>query len=284
MLPLPTIASRVMTTPGFTFARTSAKLEQLINDPQAPGEVVMAIISSDPLLTALVISQANQAGEGVTRLSEAMRTVGLGGVIGLMRGFITLPAEAHDPLAACWRQATACAYMTRLLARQVANHLPNTELDELDDETLTTAGLLHDIGSPLAFVRFPAEYARAIARLDAGEGPFERLLTLELGADASDLGYLLARSWNLPPLIGSCIRFHQRPGKADGHHDLVATVHIARLLVRACGFVAGRDRFINGVDGDALSRLHLRLDDFPPLLDRFFIEWEEREMFETGAS
>ena len=284
MLPLPTIASRVMTTPGFTFPRTSAKLEQLISDTTTPSEVVLAIISSDPLLTALVLSQANQGGEGVTKLSDAMRTVGLGGVIGLMRGFIPLPPTAHDTLTACWRQAAACSYMTRLLARQVANHLPNTELDDIDDETLTTAGLLHDLGSPLAFVRFPAEYAKAVARLDAGEGPFEKLLTQELGADPSDLGYLLARSWNLPPLISSCMRFHSRPGKADGHHDLVATVHIARLLVRACGFVAGRDRFINGVDGDALSRLHLRLDDFPKLLDRFFVEWEEREMFETGAS
>ena len=84
-------------------------------------------------------------------------------------------------------------------------------------------------------------------------------------------------------MLTACIRFHARPAKADTSIDVVCTVHIARLLVRSLGFTAGPDRFIEGIDGDALSRLHLRLDDYPPLLDRFLEEWESNEMFEVGA-
>ncbi len=282
-LPLPTIASRIMTTPGFSFPKTLGKLEALILDPSAVTEVTQAVVASDPMLTALVLGQANQANATVTQLSEALSSVGLNGVLGLVRGFMPLPDVARDPVAGCWQLANACAIMTRLVARQVATHLPTTELDDLDDQTLMAAGLLHDLGSALAVVRFAPEYGKAVARLAAGEGPFNQLLKQELGVEPSDLGYLLAKNWNLPPILLSVIRFHERPAKADQHHDLVAAVHIARLLVRACGFVAGPDRFLSGVDGDALSRLNIRLADYPPLLDRFLEEWEAREMYEVGA-
>jgi HD-like signal output (HDOD) protein len=282
-LPLPTIASRVMTTPGFSFERTVQKLEHLFADTSVPAEVALAVIASDPILTALTLGQSNQANEGVTRLSDALRAVGLGGVVGMTRGFLPVPQAAQAALAACWQQANACAMMTRLVARRVATHVPSSEVAQLDDQTLQAAGLLHDVGTALALVRFPGEFGRAVERQELGQGPFQALLKHELGVDGSDLGYLLARNLNLPPVLTACIRFHARPAKADTAVDVVCAVHVARLLVRSLGFTAGPDRFIEGIDGDALSRLHLRLDDYPPLLDRFLEEWESNEMFEVGA-
>ena len=282
-VPLPTIASRVMTTPGFTFQRTIDKLESLFADPAAPSEVVQAIIGSDPILTAVTLSQANLAGEGVTRLSEALRTVGLGGVIGITRGFLQIQPICSKHLAACWQQANACAIMTPLVAKVAATHAPGLEVAQMDDQTLATAGLLHDLGTALALIRFTDEFGRAVERQELGQGPFPALLKHELGVDSCDLGYLFARNLNLPSAFAACIRFHPRPGKSESHPELVAAVHIARLLVRGLGHVAGPDRFIEGLDGDALSLLHLRLDDYPPLLERFLDIWEAQEMYEVGA-
>jgi HD-like signal output (HDOD) protein len=282
-LPLPTIASRVMTTPGFSFPRTIEKLESLFADPAAPSDVAQAIIGSDPILTAVTLSQANLSGEGVTRLSDALRTVGLGGVIGISRGFQPVPSVCTKYLAACWNQANACAIMTPLVAKMAATHAPGLEVAQMDDQTLSIAGLLHDLGTALALVRFTDEFGRAAERQELGQGPFSALLKHELGVDSCDLGYLFARNLNLPSALTSCIRFHPRPGKADAHPELVAAVHIARLLVRGLGHVAGPDRFIEGLDGDALSLLHLRLDDYPPLLERFLDTWEAQEMYEVGA-
>ena len=57
----------------------------------------------------------------------------------------------------------------------------------------------------------------------------------------------------------------------------------ARVLARACGHVAGADRFIWGIDDSALSRLGLRLDDYQPILARFLDEWQIVDMYEVGA-
>lgn len=283
MIPLPTIASRVLSTSGFTLGKTLEKLKHLIVDPGSSEEVVRSLIISDPMLTAVVLGQANQTNDGGTKMSEALRTLGLGGVLGLTRGFIPIPALAERTIGGCWRLGHACGILTRIIARVVAARHQNSPLSAIDDETLQAAGLLHDLGSAVAVMRFPGEYTNALKRQEAGEGPYPHLLHHELGADAGDLGYLLARSWNLHPLLLSCIRYHDRPKQADAHHDLVAVVHVARLLTRACGHVAGADRFVWGLDDSALARLGLRLDDFQPLLNRFLDEWETVEMFEVGA-
>lgn len=283
MIPLPTIASRVLSTSGFTLPKTLETLKQLIVDPGSSEEIVRSLINSDPMLTAMVLGQANQTDDGGTRLSEALRTLGLGGVLGLTRGFLPIPDAAERTINGCWRLGHACGILTRIIARAVAARHQNSPLSTIDDETLHAAGLLHDLGTAVAVMRFPAEYAKALTRQEAGEGPFAHLLHHELGADTGDLGYLLARSWNLHPLLLSCIRYYDRPKQADAHHDLVAVVHLARLLARACGHVAGADRFIWGLDDSALARLGLRLDDYQPLLNRFLDEWERVEMFEVGA-
>lgn len=283
IIPLPTIASRIHSTPGFTAAKTLETLKQLITDPSSSEEVVRSLIKSDPMLTAVILGQANQTDEGGTKLSEALRSLGLSGVLGLTRGFIPIPPVAERTINGCWRLGHACGILTRIIARAVASRHQNSPLSAIDDETLHAAGLLHDLGTSLAVMRFPNEYASALLRQEKGEGPFAHLLHNELGADTGDLGYLLARSWNLHPLLLSCIRYYDRPKQADAHHDLVAVVHLARLLARACGHVAGADRFIWGLDDTALARLGLRLDDYQPLLNRFLDEWESVEMFEAGA-
>ena len=283
MIPLPTIASRIHSTPGFTTAKTLATLKQLLTDPGSSEEVMRSLINSDPLLTAMVLGQANQTNDGSIRLSEALRSLGLGGVLGLTRGFVPIPNTAERIIEGCWQLGHACGIFTRIIARTVAARHQNSPLSAIDDETLHAAGLMHDLGTALAVMRFPNEYASALARQEKGEGPLAHLLHSELGADTGDLGYLLARSWNLHPLLLSCIRFYDRPKQADAHHDLVAVVHLARLLARACGHVADTDRFIWGLEDSALARLGLRLDDYPPLLNRFLDEWESVEMFEAGA-
>jgi len=283
MIPLPTIASRVLSTPGFTSGKTLTMLKQLITDPGTSEDMVRSLINSDPMLTAVILGQANQTDDGGTKVSEALRTLGLGGVLGLTRSFTTVPDQIERTLGGCWQLGHACGILTRIIARAVAARHQNSPLSAIDDETLHAAGLLHDLGTAVAVMRFPNEYAAALTRQEAGEGPLAHLLHHELGADTGDLGYLLARSWNLHPLMLSCIRYFDRPKQADAHHDLVAVVHLARLLARACGHVAGADRFIWGFDDSALARLGLRLDDYPPLLNRFLDEWETVEMFEVGA-
>jgi HD-like signal output (HDOD) protein len=239
--------------------------------------VVTAVLAIDPMLTAQVLGEANAtSANDVTQLSVAMMQTGLGSVHGLIRGVAPIPSQHRKELAGCWGQANACATMTRILAGHCAGRLHA----RYDDETLQTAGLLHDLGSIVAILHFSDDYARACARLDAGEGPLPRLLKEELGADPPQLGALLAHTWRLPPLLTTCIRSHHQPLRAESFNEIACLVHVARILVRACGFVTGRDRFLDPLDEDAMKLLDLHVYDLERIVDQFFEEMDELELYE----
>lgn len=276
-LPLPTIAARMMTIACFGFPSNRDKIDRLMIEGSAPLPVLVALISTDPLLSAQVLGQANSSASGdLTQLTTAMAHLGLGSVHGLVKASLPVPDHLRRDLAGCWSLANACANMTRVLA----DYCTPTLAAKSDDETLHLAGLLHDLGTIVAMTHFSEEYARAVARLDDHGAHINRLLREELGADQVALGTLLATYWRLPPLITACIRYHQRPLQADGFQETVALVHVARCLVRACGFVAGADRFLDPLDEQALTLLKLRISDLERILERFYDQMEELELYE----
>ena len=276
-LPLPTIAARLMTVACYGFPSNRDKIDRLMIEGTAPLSVLVSLIGTDPLLSAQVLGQANSSSPGeLTQLTTAMAHLGLGSVHGLVKASLPVPEALRGPLASCWSLANACATMTRVLA----DYCTPTLAAKSDDETLHLAGLLHDLGTLVAMTHFSEEYSRASVRLDQHGTHINRLLREELGVDQVALGTLLATYWRLPPLITTCIRFHQRPLQADGFQETVALVHVSRCLVRACGFVAGPDRFLDPLDDDALALLKLRISDLERILERFYDEMEELELYE----
>jgi HD-like signal output (HDOD) protein len=276
-LPLPTIAARMMTVPCLGFPSSRDKLDRLVSEGTAPLTVLVALIGTDPLLSAQVLGQANSSSAGdITQLTAAIAHLGLGSVHGLVKAVQPVPDALRRDLAGCWSLANACANMTRVLA----DYCTPTLAAKSDEETLHLAGLLHDLGTIVAMTHFPEAYARAAARLDENGTHLNRLLREELGADQIALGTLLATYWRLPPLITACIRYHQRPLQADGFQETVALVHVSRCLVRACGFVSGPDRFLDPIDEPAMALLKLRISDLERILERFYDQMEELELYE----
>jgi HD-like signal output (HDOD) protein len=276
-LPLATISARLALATSTSFPKSLDKLDRLIGEGSTPVPVLTSVLATDPLLTAILLGDANATSStDVTQLSTALIKLGLGAVHGHIRAAAHIPEGQRKELAAHWSLANACATMTRTLAIYCSITLSAKP----DEETLQAAGLIHDIGSIMAILLFPDEYARACDRLDLGQGPLPHLLREELGVDTAALGTLVARHWRLPPLITACIRYHQDPQRADGFHEMVCLVHVARLLVRACGFTAGRDRFLEPINDEALRTLKLTLSDLERILDLFYDEMEELELYE----
>lgn len=276
-LPLPTIAARMLMVSCMGFASSRDKIDRLITEGSAPLSVLVALISADPLLSAQVLGQANSTSHAeITQLTDAMTHLGLGSVHGLVKASLPIPDGLRRDLAGCWSLANACANMTRVLA----DYCAPTLAAKSEEETLHAAGLLHDLGTIVAMTHFGEEYARAVNRLGEHGSHINRLVREEIGADQIALGTLLASYWRLPPLITACIRYHQQPLRADGFQETVALVHVARCLVRACGFVAGADRFLEPLDEEAMSLLKLRISDLERILEQFYDQMEELELYE----
>jgi HD-like signal output (HDOD) protein len=276
-MPLPSIAARLLTVSCMGFTSSLDKLARLVAEGSAPMSVLVSLIGADPMLTAQVLGQANSTSTAdISQLSAAMSHLGLGSVHGLVRTSMPIPAALRKNLASCWSLANSCATMTRVLA----NYCGPTLSAKSDSETLHAAGLLHDLGTIVAQIHFPNEYAKAICRLDERSADLSRLLREELGTDQAALGTLLASYWRLPPQITACIRYHQSPMETDNFHETVALVHVARGLVRACGFVAGADRFLDPMDEGAMALLKIRSGDMERILELFYDQMEELELYE----
>lgn len=276
--PPPIVAARLRTLVGTSFPRTIEKVDKLIGDGLAPTPVIISVIASDPMFTATILGQANATGSEVTQLSQAVLLLGLSMVQGLTRNLAPMPVDRQTLMSGYWAEANACAAMTRVIVR----YRPTLFAAQTDEETAHVAGLLHDWGSVVAGLHFPEAHTRAMRRLAAGEGPSHRLVAEELGVDPGMLADQVAELWRLPELVSVVARHHRHPGRAPRFRELCCAVHLARLLVRGCGYVPDQDSLVDAIDEQALELLGLVLTDIPRLLERFFAAMDDLDAYEPS--
>ncbi len=95
------------------------------------------------------------------------------------------------------------------------------------------AGLLHDVGKVVLHLRF-GDYFAEVRRIVEREGKSMFQAERELmGITHADIGYELARKWELPPTIASSIAFHHYPSRALQHRRLTSLVHLSDILARS---------------------------------------------------
>jgi HD-like signal output (HDOD) protein len=198
---------------------------------------------------------------------------------GLLDEMASVPDNLKRTLGGCWSTANAASTMARLLAERV----PSTVLPTGTDARFAgLCGLLHDIGSLVAIKAFPDAYSRAGSRLLDGEGPFSEMLRDELGWDQARLASTWAAHWELPEALVSALRHQLEPDVEQPYQGLAAILHLTRVLCRSCGFVSGVDLFVEPIDPIALNLLGLKQNDLLAVLDDFFSEMAELELYESA--
>jgi HD-like signal output (HDOD) protein len=265
------ISARLLTAGLPTLPTTVAKLESLILSGDAPSQVIIDVIATDPAITALVIGQANASGHHTISLAEALRHNGLGVVLATARCAIQVEARSRPVITACWAQANLVAVLVPLIAEHRRYHLKRN----WDAETLQVCGLTHDLGHVLALTHFPEAYGAAAVRCDAGGGTFTAMLESELGIELGKLSAQACVGWSLPPLLAVVMAHWRNPAQAPNDGELCAIVNVAHTLAMAIGFTAGADRFVAPFDDWSMSKLELRIADLETLVSKAFDVVEE---------
>ena len=178
------------------------------------------------------------------------------------------------------------------MAKTVARVLPRRPIGVTDDDLIHTCGLCHGLGGAIAHISFPKAWRAAASLVNEDQGgpgrdpiSFGVALRHTLGIDANGIGALMARSWCLPAELAACMRYSSRVTKApDPYQPIVAVVHIARELVRGCGFIVTGDPFVESISPDAIDILNLRPADLEIAIRGFGDEWEELELYEGVLS
>lgn len=210
------------------------KINEAVNNPRSSIEDISEIISGDPGLTSRLLRLVNSAFYGfpskIETVSRALLMVGtqqirdLALATSVMSLFKGIPGRLVS-MESLWRHSVACGLAARMLAT-VRQRKTNVDL-------FFTAGIIHDIGRLVIYKKIPETAQRMILRCKANKEPLYVVEKEELGFDHSDLGHMLAQSWNLPPSLKEVLACHHYPWEAKQYPIETSVVHIADYVAHA---------------------------------------------------
>ncbi|VAW73105.1 hypothetical protein MNBD_GAMMA10-477 [hydrothermal vent metagenome] len=204
----------------------------VMDNPKSTATQIGRIINDDPALTGRLLKLVNSPFYGFSaKVDTVYRAVALIGhkelrsvvvAASAIKVFTGIPSELIS-MQDFWKRSLSTAVTARVLA---------AFMREKEIERYFIAGLLHDIGSLLLFLKLPDEMAQVLQRQQAegiDRGQAEREI---LGYDHTEVGGRLLKKWNLPPLICGAVKFQQTPQNAPEKEQRGAwLVHLASAIV-----------------------------------------------------
>ena len=253
-----------------TLPSVTLQIMRLADDPNATGDQLDALLSTDPTLGARVLRVVNSAfyglpgtvsttGAAIVRLGfSAIRNIAIAASLTRMfrGGKLSDGFDARE----LWHHSVAVAEAARLLAGRTRG---------VSSEEALLAGLLHDIGIVVAMQGCRDELERLLAELDSEpERTFTACELEHLGTTHMLLGAELSRSWGFPSAVTLVMQHHHDPLVLPAaERRLPAIVHLAdQLAVRAAlGYTRTVDELVAAPD--LLEELRLGEHDLAEVLE-----------------
>ena len=238
-----------------TLPEIALEVMRVAENPQATGEDLNRVLSTDPTLVARVLRIVNSAYYGVRRevtsIGTAIALLGFGAVksiaiaASLTRMFRGGAVGASFEARELWRHSIAVAVGGRLLASRIA---------EVDPSEAFLAGLMHDIG---IIVELQACREGLVAVIGAVSADpllsFRAAEEQHIGANHEAFGEALSLAWRFPVELQRVTGYHHRPMQLPPHErHLSAVVHVADHLAASTGLGYARTVESGGVSAAVL--------------------------------
>lgn len=253
----------------------------LLSAPDTDSAEVCRIIARDQGMSFAVLRAANAARygareevrsvrQGVTRLGSRnlLRVVTLHLTSGTM-------AESGRAYGMTTSQAQMGALSGALAAETLASRLGHEHVSEA-----FTAALLRDCGKlAMGHLIGPDQVLADLADSPPGRSRLDREREL-YGFDHTQAGEALARLWELPEPIPSCILHHHGP--PEGSSALEDVVYAGDVVAAHLGLGLGIDGMDYSLDEAALSRVGLDRHGLGNLM--VDVTWQLRALREEGSA
>ena len=190
------------------------KVFEVMDEPNSTATKIGKVINDDPALTARLLKLVNSPFYGFTgKVDTVYRAVALIGheelrsvviAASAIKVFDGIPAELVS-MNDFWKRSLSTAVTARVLAAFKREKVI---------ERFFIAGLLHDIGSLLMYLKLPDEMAQVL-QLQKADG-IDRINAEKdiIGYDHAEVGGGLLKKWNLPPQICAAVRYQVNPEAA----------------------------------------------------------------------
>ncbi len=218
----------------------SMALYAKLNDPKASVKEITALVTSDPILAAHILKLVNSAAFGLTQEITAIgRAVTLLGFQNVKAA--VLQHSIRQGISGITGDFAAIIREHSIMSSAIALHL-SEKIDNIDQFTLSSIGLLHDIGKVL----YPSIKA-------AGKGI---KLSIEVPEQVMEalIASVFAELWELPTFISASLEYIHHPyfyPLLSVPNDLRKTatiVAMANQLATAMGFADSEDCYEIGAE------------------------------------
>ena len=247
------------------------RINEVIDKPFASADEIAKIVMEDPGLSSRLLRLVNSSifsfpGE-IDTISRAIAIVGTSQIRDL--ALATCVIEMFEDVSSefvnmrsYWHHCLATAVCARLLAQYA-------EVDNF--ERYFVAGLLHDIGSVVIYLRGGRRIKRCVERR-------QNLITAEravFGFDHTDVGRELLRLWGLPDVLQEAVGAHHQPDRATRYPHVAWVTHIAEFLVEARDMGTNGEQRVSPVVEEAWLKLGLSTEFLPLLYQDLDDQWRE---------
>lgn len=201
---------------------------RLTEDPNSDIKDLEKEILKDQSLTTRVLKLSNSLHYGypskISTISQAVVLLGFNTIknIVLASTVNTMYIKDLDAYGLkkedLWRQSQSGAIIARYIAKKIK--FKNVE-------EAYVAGLLRDIGKVILDHHMKEEYREILELIEREDQSFLQAEEEVLGFNHAEIGYKIARKWNLPESLAEAIALHHRPEEATKAKELVSLIHIA---------------------------------------------------------
>jgi putative nucleotidyltransferase with HDIG domain len=253
------------------FSPVAARILELARDERIGAREIARTIAQDQAFTARLLKIANSPYYGQTRavttVTQAVPVLGIDTISSLALALHSFSSLAHDDnailtLRDLWEHSMACGFFSRQIAKQIGH--PGAE-------EAFIAGLLHDMGKALFYRFFKSEFLEAVQKAE-NEGISMIAAEQSLfGTDHAAAGAVVARKWNLPPVLSHTIQFHHEPLSLPEHVDsdvqkTIAIVYVADILSEHFQIGRAVENPVESISDEIWDLLGLDMEDCNELL------------------
>ncbi len=258
-----------------------AKMIELIDDPKSSARSLGRLIKTDQVFTARLLRLANSAFYGfpnpISTINLAVVVLGfetiknLGLSVSIIDRFVR--AGKGDELldySRFWEHSVGVGVASQMLARMHGFHA-------IEGESFV-AGLIHDIGKVILSQYQTRYYSECLRMVEQEEIMLVQAEQQVFKVNHAEVGWWLAKRWNLPNSLAEAIHLHHVPLAAKVSPELSAIVHFADIITRAARIGSGGDPLVPPFYRGVLRRLPLRLTEDERVDMQFYLEAVATEM------
>ncbi|WP_224985027.1 HDOD domain-containing protein [Geomonas agri] len=252
-----------------------SQLSEAIDHPRSSIGDIAKIIAEDQGLTARILKLANSPLFGyfskIDTITQAVTIIGvlqvrdLALALSVMDVFKGIPEDLVN-MEQFWKHSIATGLASRLLA---------TSQRESNLERFFVAGILHDVGRLVMYVKVPQLCLELLEQCRATGSLLHRAERERLGFDHAEVGCALLKRWKIPPRVAEPVGTHHDSRKGDQYPREGGILHFADVIAHALQIGNSGEVFVPELDQGVWDRLQISSFYLPTLVKQVDDTYEQ---------